>query len=726
MMRKRRIGRIVVIEFLTLAVMLVLASNVFFVSIKKRHLRSGTDLNAYADAANTVHETIKALRGNVYDRNGTIIAQDNRTYNIFCILSESRVAANGQVAYVKDKEGTAEQLAKYLKVNPETILGFFQQDVYQTELGLAGRNLSQSTMEQIAALKLPGIGFTPSIQRVYPLGTFASNLIGFAQSNETGSTVGRMGAELYLDYYLSGKDGSRTYQADSKGYILPGMREDVISSMNGNNVYLTIDQNIQEALEESFKITNSRFNAMRIWGSVMEIETGKILAWGQYPSFDPNTLDIKDYNNFGAQLPYEPGSTLKTFTWVSAINEGKYNGSEIVDSGSYCFTNDEHNNPVRTFGKSHGCIYNAGRKDFGMIDYDHGFVYSSNVVAAQIQNTLITPDKHLEYLKKFGFFQSVNSDGMPEETGILNFRWPGDKLALCYGQGSTVTMLQMLQAYSAVFGNGNMVRPYYVESIRDAYDPSKIIYQGGTKVTGQPITEASAKEMQRILRMVINEPDGGGKYYQIPECEVMGKTGTTQVAINGSYQSGYTIVSLMSAIPANNPKVLVYYCFEAGYNKNAHYYTEAIKNLLRKSAQTLGFAAPAVEEVSQVPEGEVDLSHIKTVDMPNLTNHNIDYATTKLKEVSADIILLGNGKTVISQYPVSTAQITTGEKAFLLTDMNSFVMPDMTGWTRKEVTALWSVTEFGFKLEGVGKVATQSIPAGTIVTRGTEIEVVFK
>ena len=105
-------------------------------------------------------------------------------------------------------------------------------------------------------------------------------------------------------------------------------------------------------------------------------------------------------------------------------------------------------------------ITNASGKKFGIIDYNHGLMYSSNVVAASIQSELLTPEKHLEYLKAFGFFSSVKTDGMPEETGILNFTWPSDKLALSYGQGSTVTMLQMLQAYSAIFGDGVMVRPY--------------------------------------------------------------------------------------------------------------------------------------------------------------------------------------------------------------------------------------------------------------------------
>ena len=728
---KDRGKRTVLFIFISaLAVMTLLSANVFYVAIAKKHFRSGTDLSAYADSANTIRETEKAMRGNIYTRDGTIIAEDNRTYNIICILAEDRLSVGGEITYVKDKEKTASELARILRTDKESILNYLNQDVWQTELGTAGRNISESTKRQIEELGLPGIEFTDSIQRVYPLGTFASNLIGFAQSDETGSTIGRMGTELYLDSYLRGDDGYRIYQADKNGYILPGMKEETKSAENGKNVYTTLDQEIQEALEETFLMTQQTFKAERIWGAVMEIDTGKILAWGQYPGFDPNTLDIQDYNNYGAQLPYEPGSTLKSITWAAAINEGVYDGSELIDSDIYYYTWDEDRNPHRaSYGSEHP-ITNASGNRFGMIDYDHGLMYSSNVVAASIQTELIGSDTNLDYLKRFGYFQAVKTDGMPEETGYLNFTWPADKIAISYGQGSTVTMLQMLQAYSAIFSDGVMKRPYYVESIRDAYDNNRILYQAEVRETGNPITEATAKQVQEILYRTVNEDDGTAKYYRIPECDIIGKTGTTQVSINGSYMSGYTIASLMSAMPANDPKVIVYYCFEAPYNHDAHYRTEPVQNLLRKTAMELGYAnvtngeeEPEVqtEQGTEVPEGEVRRAGV----MPSLINHSISYAGRKLAPLNGQVMVFGNGSSVIDQYPQPGAPV-NGNKIFLITDTNSFVMPDMTGWTRKDVMALWQVTQFGFRLHGEGLVVSQNIDPGTLISKGTEIEVEFE
>ena len=290
-------------------------------------------------------------------------------------------------------------------------------------------------------------------------------------------------------------------------------------------------------------------------------------------------------------------------------------------------------------------------------------------------------------------------------------------------------MLQLMQAYSALFTDGTMKKPYYVESIRDPYDSNHIIYQADTRITGQPITEESAKEMQKIMWKVVNDEEGTARWYRIPDCELMGKTGTTQVAINGSYASGYTIVSLMCALPADDPQVMVYYAFEAAYNPSAHYYSQAQQDLLRTVALKIGVTQaeeePPAEETTEEPEEPV-ITEIVTNEMPNVINHSLAYAHEKLDWLNTDLIVLGSGDTVIDQYPRSTAMVATGQKVFLLTDTNSFIMPDMTGWTRKDVTALWSVTEFGIRMSGEGRVTSQSVPAGTMVNRGTDIEVIFE
>ena len=727
MARKRRPSSITRIMIVTLVAIFILVTDVFCVSVEKKHLNSQTDLSPYVDNANTVVETTKALRGNIYDHNGNIIAQDVRAYNIVCILDKNRPSVGKEVTYVKDKEHTAEVLSRILMIDYDKVLSLLNQDVYQTELGNAGRNISKSFKDEIESENLPGIEFTDSIERIYPNHTFASNLIGYAIADETGSTVGQMGLELYLDSYLSGQDGKKTYQVDKNGYVLPGMKEDVISTINGDDVYLTIDSGIQQALETAFQQTAEQFQATSIWGGAMEIKTGKVIAWGQYPSFDPNNLEnITNYNNIGSQSAYEPGSTMKTFDWAAAINEGKYNGDDLADGNEFCWTSDANNNPSKT-DEEHSmgaCIYNALGKKWGTVTLDDGLVWSLNTVAATIETQYITPEIYREYLDRFGFFKKVDTDGLPESAGTVQFTWPADKLSLSYGQGSTVTMLQMFQAYSAIFGDGTMVKPYFVESIRDPYDSSNVIYQAETTVTGNPITEDTAGKIQSVLYKVVNSESGSARFYQIPECKLIGKTGTAEVAgDDGKYEEGRNIASVMLAMPADDPQVLVYYAFDAPYTNAMATQTEAQKAFLRKIAQTYGFAQDStVTAETTETAGNTELVESE---MPSLLNHTVDYAQSALSGTNTNVIVLGNGHNVIDQYPKSGSTVETGDRIFLLTDASSFEMPDMIGWTRRDVAALWTVSGFGFELSGEGVVKSQSVPAGTTVTKGTEIKVEF-
>ena len=726
--KKRRTKTVSRIMIITLVTIMLLVADVFCVAIGKVHPNSQTDLSPYVDSSNTVVEYTKAMRGNLYDRNGNVIAQDAKTYNIVCILDENRPSIDGEITYVKDKEATASALSKILLIDYDKVLALLSQDIYQTELGSAGRNLSKNTKDEIEALELPGIEFTDSIQRLYPNHTFASNLIGYAIADENGSTVGQMGLELYLDSYLAGQDGKRVYQVDKNGYVLPGMKEETVSAINGNDVYLTLDAGIQQALETAFKETEQKFNATSVWGGVMEIDTGKVIAWGQSPSFDPNSLDnITNYNNIGSQSAFEPGSTMKTFDWAAAINEGKYDGSALADGNEFCWTSDADNNPSKTSKENSmgACIYNASQKKWGTVTLDDGLVYSLNTVAATIETEYITPAVYEQYLQDFGFFQKVDTDGLPESAGIKQFTWPADKLSLSYGQGSTVTMLQMFQAYSAIFSDGTMVKPYFVESIRDPYDSSNVIYQAETDVTGNPITEETAQKIQSILYDVVNRSDGTARFYKIPECELMGKTGTAEVAGNdGKYEAGRNIASVMLAMPADDPKVLVYYAFDAAYTVQMATYTEPQKSLLRKIAQVYGFSGDSSSVTAVTTDQNKDVELVET-QMPSLLNHTVDYSVKQLDGSNTQLTVLGGGRNVIDQYPKTSDMLTTGDRVFLLTDTSSFEMPDLTGWTRKDVAALWSITGFGFELSGEGLVTSQSVPAGTVVTKGTVIQVVF-
>ena len=721
MAKKRMIaesGKILVVSAL---VFFLLVYSVFQVSLRQYHMRSKTDLKPYVETANVVTKTEQALRGVIYDRNGNVIAQDNRTYNIVCILSEKRLTGDGKPAYVKDKERTAEVLSPILGIPKKELIKKLSQKKYQTELGSKGRNLSKATKEKIEEAKLPGIEFTDSIKRVYPNGQFASNLIGYATGNEKGNTIGKMGLELYLNEYLTGKNGSIVEQRDKNGYVLPGMKQESKPPVNGNNVTLTLDSGIQNTLEESMRATLKNMKAESVWAAAMEIDTGRVIAWGQSNSFNPNTLEnIKEYSNLGTQMPYEPGSTMKSFTWAAAMNEGKYDGEKKAEGNKWCYTSDRKNNPVRTGeSKSYGCIYNARRHQWGSQSLDSGLVHSLNTIAATILTEHITPNTYLKYLKNFRFFQNVDTDGLPEAATSLNFNYPGDKVSLSFGQGSTVTLIQLMQAYTALTGNGKLVKPYFVESIKDPYDASRVIYQAKKTVVGQPITPETAKRIQKVMTKVVNDKDGSGKFYRIPNVKLLGKTGTTEVAEKGSYNTGKTISSFICAMPAENPKVLVYYAFKGPDNLNAHVTVEPQKAFLRKIAMTYGFGGKTTKSTNQ-KDSDKQLVQTK---MPNVVNHSLSYAKDQLEATKTNVFVLGKGQSVISQYPLASRRVWSSEKVFLVMDKNQFKLPDLRGWSRKEIESLKQATGFNFEIKGNGVVLKQSIPPNTVVHKNDKIEV---
>lgn len=713
-------NRLKIVYFLALTFVLVCIVNVFIVSIFKVHVRSNTSLEPYIESVSLVSEKIYAKRGNIYDTNGQIVAQDERTYDIICYLDDSRKIGNKE-DFVKDPLFTAQVLAVYLDMDQADIYYYltYNPNLYQTELGLKGRNLSEETKDAIENYEgLQGIGFKESNRRIYNQGkNFAPYLIGFAQSDEQGKLVGKMGLEYYLNDELSGIDGKHIYQQDKYGYILNGMKEEIYPATNGYDVYTTIDTSIQQALQTAFDDVESQNNASKAWGAVVEIESGKILAWGQTPSFDPNVLDIENYNNMGSQVPYEPGSVMKSFIYAAAMDLDVYNGTTTFDSSPYCYLSNG-NNPYRSYGSNLGCISNAAGKTWGTIELDYGLIYSSNVATSTLLSDYVGTDRYSEYLEKFGFFQNVETDGIGEVPGIKHYTWPSEKLSLTYGQGSSVTMLQLLQAYTAIFGNGEMVKPYYIDKIVDS-DSNEIIYSGNRTVVSKPIKESTARQMQALLERVVSDKAGTAKYYAVDEVDIIAKTGTSEIVEGSGYNSDDSITSVMLAFPANNPQYMIYFAYVSPYDYYNHTFSTPIKDLIRRTAilTDVGYKAN---------QNQINNTITKDV-MPNLVGKSSYEAVDLLKnKYNTDVVVIGNGDKVLKQYPENGEDVYSKSKAFIVTDTDNIELPDFTGWTRKEVIIYWRLSNIAIQMEDYGVAYEQSLPKGTIVNKYSEIIVKFK
>ncbi|MBQ6478315.1 MAG: penicillin-binding protein [Erysipelotrichaceae bacterium] len=714
---KRSNLRLRFLYFIFLSIVLIVIGNVFFVTIGKKHLRSNTSLDDYIYSVSNVEETIFASRGNIYEASGTIVAQDVQTYDIICFLDPDRLSSGNEIAYVDNPSYTASMLAPILEMDAQDIYDILtdSRDLYQTELGANGRNLSEEQRDAILAIPdLHGIGFRNSYRRYYPYGeVFSPQLLGFAQSDESGKLVGKLGLEAYLNDELSGTDGSHSYQQDKHGFILPGMYDETIPAIDGFDIYLTIDLSIQEALTTALDTTIEYKNASRAWAAVVEIDTGKILAWGQYPSYDPNHLRSDDVQvNFGSQLAYEPGSVMKSVIYASAMDLGVYDGDALFDSSSYCYTETT----ARTYSDhSLGCIHNVSFREWGDIPLDYGLIYSSNVATATLLSQYVGIENYSKYLERFHLYQRVNSDGIDEIAGYTNYdNSPIDKITATYGQGSSTTMLQLLQAYTAIFGNGEMVKPYFIDKIVDP-NSEKIVYQGRRTVTDTPISKETASQMQDLLRRVVSDPEGTCRHYAANSVEVMGKTGTSEIPMDGTYAEDDNIISCMLGFPYEDPKYMLYFAYVSPETVYYNYEIKPIPDLIDRIA--------LLENLSIPEEGTESGTYLKRYEMPSLLSLSRNEAEIKMDQYEADLYLIGDGNRIIAQIPQKGDDLYTGEKVFLLTDGDTVSIPDFTGWTRKDLINYWSLTKLPIVIDGYGVVYEQSLSPGSIADKKQEISV---
>lgn len=287
-------------------------------------------IKEFTSNRNIYEQTILPDRGTIYDIKGTALAQDVSSYTLIAYLDESR-STEKNLRHVKDKESTARALEKVINMPYDKILERLNKKAYQVEFGTAGKGLSQIKMEEIKALNLPGIDFIKSTKRYYPNGDFASYLLGYTRNKEIDGNsymVGELGIEGYYNKELTGKSGYIKYEKDARGNKIANSNEYKEEAINGENIYLTIDSSIQLFVEKAIKKAQADSQAEWVVLGVMDAKTGAILGYSSTPSFDPNIRNLTNYLDPFVSNVYEPGSTMKTFSYMCAIDSGKYNGND--------------------------------------------------------------------------------------------------------------------------------------------------------------------------------------------------------------------------------------------------------------------------------------------------------------------------------------------------------------------------------------------------------------
>ena len=652
----------------------------------------GTDLTAFADNRNTVTETLTAKRGTIYDYYGEILAQNVNSYTVIAYLSPSRTTDERNPMHVVDKEKTAQALSPLINMSEEQILNLLNQNLYQVELGPGGRGITELCKKQIQDLNLPGIGFTSSVKRYYKMGDFASYIIGYARSNNNNEISGEMGIESYYNDTLKGIDGSKTYQQDAYGYQLPDNNKHPVlieEAQDGKDIYLTIDNNIQLIAENAIYNLTDKYQLEWVTFSVMEAKTGAIVASASSPSFNLNTLDnIESYLNPLTSYTYEPGSTMKIYSFMAAIENGIYNGEDKFESGTIKL-------------KDGTVIKDFNNTGWGSITYNKGFAYSSNVAATKIALELGTT-KLKTFYENLGFGKNTGIELPGELPGKVAFKYESELSNAAFGQGITTTPIQNLQALTTLANKGTVLKPYLVDKIVDS--EGNVVYQGQRTELNTVASEDTINQVKSLMYDVVYNGFAVSKNFAASNVTVIGKTGTAQIASpNGGYLTGNYdyIKSFAGLFPYEDPEYIIYI---------------SVKQIIGDTKEIADVVSDAIEEIAKyknLVETSSDIDESKIVKLSNYISKDVIVTTDLLEKKGLKVVVLGDGKYVINQYPLKNSKITYNNKIFLLTNGTNFTMPDVKGWSCNEIITFCKLVGLDYKINSYGKVASVSIDPGT-------------
>ncbi len=482
------------------------------------------------------HEETPAKRGTIYDRDGIELA---------VTVDAPTVVANPSV--ITDPAGTAHLLAPILGIDEASLTTRLSNS--ESEFSYVARRIDPLVAtrvdELITGQDLEGISLTSEPDRVYPAGSLASQVLGFVQQDDQ---QGLEGIEMEYDDLLSGTPGTRILERDPDGVEIPSGELLVEPAIPGSDLVLTIDREIQSAVQEAADQALIDTNAKAATVVVLEVGTGDILAMASAPGFDPNrrdTIDAEPVRNRAVTDVYEPGSTLKVVTISAALEEG------LVTPDDSWFVPAELEIPPKEEPYS-----DEGRVDGGVMSVADIVAYSSNIGTIQIEQNLGNETFH-RYLSSFGLGQSTGS-GLPGEvSGLLR---PAEEWcpnvcgpSTAIGYRVDVTALQMAALFSTIANDGVWVQPHVVQEIVDS---------DGNTESSEPqqrpvLSKATAETMRTLLQGVVEV--GTGHRAAIDGFTVGGKTGTTQKFLSeeGIYSEDDRVASFIGMAPLSDPRIVV-------------------------------------------------------------------------------------------------------------------------------------------------------------------------
>ena len=657
-------------------------------------------ITSFINNRNTIEEVIYPTRGDILDKNGNVLAQSVSSYTVIAYLSETRSEGSEEPLHVVDKKATAEALSSLINMSVEDIMKLLEKDAYQVELGPGGRNLSQIQMERIKELNLPGIDFISDTKRYYPNGDFASYMLGYTKTKEengNNTIVGELGIEEYYNETLTGSTGFITYEKDRYGYKIANGREYIEPADDGDDIYLTVDNNIQLFIENAVKKMSEDSEAEWTLMVVADAKTGAILGYSSTPSFDPNIRNMTSYIDPIVGNAYEPGSTMKIFSYMCAIESGNYKGDDKYMSGSKTYESETTGEKVT--------INDWKKEGWGEITYDQGFALSSNIAVANLVETAIGKSELSACYSNYGFGKTTGFTLKRESKGSIDFNYQIEVATAGYGQGITTTPIQHIQALTAIANNGVMLKPYIVSKIVDS-NTGDINFEGKRTEIKQIASEETINKIKELMASVVtpNSETSTGYAYYMEDYNIIGKTGTAQIFDyeKGEYLKGESdyIYSFSGLYPGDDPEIIIY-------------------TAIKKPKDSNNYIAPAVKEVIQNISNYLNIKEDKVINTSYKIESYINKDTTSvmdnLKDTGINLIVIGDGNKIVSQYPNSNTDLTKGDNLILLTNNYDKKMLNLIGLSSKEVKIILDYMDINYTIEGNGYVYEQSVSEGTVL-----------
>jgi len=503
------------------ALLVVVGGRLVYIQVIK-----GPDYAAAAAAQRTRDIVLSPQRGFILDREGEVLAESMDARTIYAVPTA-----------ITDKEGTANAIASAIGGDPGSYLEKLSRD---SGFVYIARKVDVARAEALRDLGINGLGFIEDSRRVYPSNELACQVLGFVGVDDTGLS----GLELYYDDILAGQEGRLIGERDTQGRPIPGGVSLEEEAVDGQDIALTIDKDIQYQAQVALS------EAVAIWGAVagsvlvMDPGSGEILAMASVPQFDPNNFSAAGadaYRNRPIVDTYEPGSTIKSLTAAAVIDSGIFAPDTLFELPSTIQVGG------RTIHESH---------DRAAVSWSLTEIVTNSSNVGSVKLGIALGEEGLyDYFSRFGLTEKTGVDYPGEVKGRLGSPdlWSPSSIAtIPFGQGVSMTSLQLGRALSAIANGGSLVTPHFLKDIPDA-DETDTVWP--TKTAIKPETAAA---MRLVLTDVVNE--GTGAAAAVAGYQVAGKTGTAQKARTDGqvgYAAGKYVASFSGFLPAENPSVLI-------------------------------------------------------------------------------------------------------------------------------------------------------------------------